>query len=305
MVGDVGMTESALAMRTHVTKVESPRGELARVTRAMRRNRGAMIGLAITTLLIVVAVFAPLLRPHDPTEMGVGGRLAAPSMSNLFGTDKFGRDLFSRVISGSRLTLLIGGIAVGIACSIGGALGLMAGYFGGWIDNVIMRGVDVMFSFPDILIALSVVALLGPSLRNAMIAVGISAIPWYARLVRSTVLVEHEKQYFEAARSLGASHLRLMARHILPNVLPPVLVVTTLGFSTAVLSAAALSFLGLGAQPPTPEWGLELALGRDFIRTAWWIMLFPGLAIAVTVLGFNLLGDGLREALDPRQRRGD
>jgi peptide/nickel transport system permease protein len=160
-----------------------------------------------------------------------------------------------------------------------------------------------MFSFPDILIALAVVALLKPSLRNAVIAVGISAIPWYARLVRSTVLVEHEKQYFEAARSLGAGHPRLIGRHILPNALPPILVLATLGFSTAVLSAAALSFLGLGAQPPEPEWGLELALGRDQMRSAWWIMTFPGVAIALTVLGFNLLGDGLREALDPRQRR--
>jgi ABC-type dipeptide/oligopeptide/nickel transport system permease subunit len=179
----------------------------------------------------------------------------------------------------------------------------VSGYFGGTADNVIMRAVDVMFSFPDILIALSVVALLGPSLRNAVVAVGISAIPWYARVVRGTVMVEHEKQYFEAAKALGASHQRLVIRHILPNALPPILVLATLGFSTAVLSAAALSFLGLGAQPPDPEWGLELALGRDLMRKAWWIMTFPGIAIAVSVLGFNLLGDGLREALDPRQRR--
>jgi peptide/nickel transport system permease protein len=261
-----------------------------------------MLGLAIIIVLVATAALAPVIRPHDPTAMGIGGRLEGPSRAYPFGTDKFGRDLFSRVMSGSRLTLLLGVIAVGISCSVGSVLGLTAGYFGGWLDNIIMRGVDVMFSFPDILIALSVVALLGPSLRNAMIAVGISAIPWYARLVRGTVLVEHEKQYFEAAQALGASHLRLMVRHILPNILPPILVVATLGFSTAVLSAAALSFLGLGAQPPTPEWGLELALGRDFIRSAWWIMAFPGLAIAITVLGFNLLGDGLREALDPRQR---
>jgi peptide/nickel transport system permease protein len=166
-----------------------------------------------------------------------------------------------------------------------------------------MRAVDVMFSFPDILIALSVVALLGPSLQNAVIAVGISAIPWYARVVRGTVMVERQKQYFEAAESLGAKGERLVFRHILPNALPPILVLATLGFSTAILSAAALSFLGLGAQPPEPEWGLELALGRDLMRQAWWIMTFPGVAIAVTVLGFNLLGDGLREALDPRQRR--
>lgn len=279
------------------------RSEWSRVWSSLRRNRGAMIGLGISLLLMVAALFAPAISPHDPTQMGVGGSLEAPSGAHPFGTDKFGRDLFSRVVAGSRLTLFIGVLAVGISCTIGSLLGLLSGYFGGKVDGVIMRAVDVMFSFPDILIALSVVALLGPSLQNAVIAVGISAIPWYARVVRGTVMVEHEKQYFEAARSLGAEHARLLLRHILPNALPPILVLATLGFSTAILSAAALSFLGLGAQPPEPEWGLELALGRDLMRQAWWIMTFPGIAIAVTVLGFNLLGDGLREALDPRQRR--
>jgi peptide/nickel transport system permease protein len=262
-----------------------------------------MIGLGITLLLVVIAILAPIVSPHDPTLMGAGGSLESPSAAHPFGTDKFGRDLFSRIVAGSRLTFFIGVLAVAISCTIGSSLGLLSGYFGGTVDSVIMRAVDVMFSFPDILIALSVVALLGPSLQNAVIAVGISAIPWYARVVRGTVMVEHEKQYFEAARSLGAGHGRLVLRHILPNSLPPILVLATLGFSTAILSAAALSFLGLGAQPPEPEWGLELALGRDLMRQAWWIMTFPGIAIAVTVLGFNLLGDGMREALDPRQRR--
>jgi peptide/nickel transport system permease protein len=262
-----------------------------------------MIGLAIIIVLVLCAIFAPQISPHDPTMMGAGGSLEPPSLAHPFGTDKFGRDLFSRVIAGSRLTLFIGCLAVAISCTIGSLLGLISGYAGGKIDSVIMRAVDVMFSFPDILIALSVVALLGPSLRNAVVAVGISAIPWYARVVRGTVMVEGKKQYFEAAESLGAGHSRLVSRHILPNALPPILVLATLGFSTAILSAAALSFLGLGAQPPEPEWGLELALGRDLMRQAWWIMTFPGLAIAITVLGFNLLGDGLREALDPRQRR--
>lgn len=281
----------------------SAHGELARIWAALRRNRGAMIGLAITSLLLFTAIFATVISPYDPTVMGAGGSLEPPSLAHPFGTDKFGRDLFSRVVAGSRLTLFIGGVAVGISCTVGSLLGLVSGYAGGKIDNVIMRAVDVMFSFPDILIALSVVALLGPSLQNAVIAVGISAIPWYARVVRGTVLVERQKQYFEAAESLGAQNARLVFRHILPNALPPILVLATLGFSTAILSAAALSFLGLGAQPPEPEWGLELALGRDLMRQAWWIMTFPGLAIAITVLGFNLLGDGLREALDPQQRR--
>ncbi|MDP9370198.1 MAG: ABC transporter permease [Chloroflexota bacterium] len=297
------MVAGALTANAPGTAASEHRSEWARIAASVRRNRGAMIGLAITLLLVAVGLLAPVLSPYDPTGMGVGKRLEAPSSTHLFGTDKFGRDLFSRVVAGTRLTLFIGAVAVGISCTVGSLLGLLSGYFGGWADNVIMRLVDVMFSFPDILIALSVVALLGPSLRNAVIAVGISAIPWYARLIRGTVLVEQQKQYFEAAQSLGASHLRLIGRHILPNALPPILVLATLGFSTAVLSAAALSFLGLGAQPPTPEWGLELALGRDLMRQAWWIMTFPGLAIAITVLGFNLLGDGLREALDPRQRR--
>ena len=262
-----------------------------------------MLGLAIIIALVLCAIFAPRISPYDPTLMGAGGSLEPPSLAHPFGADKFGRDLFSRVIAGSRLTLFIGCLAVAISGAVGSLLGLISGYAGGKIDNIIMRAVDVMFSFPDILIALSVVALLGPSLRNAVVAVGISAIPWYARVVRGTVMVEGKKQYFEAAESLGAGHARLVARHILPNALPPILVLATLGFSTAILSAAALSFLGLGAQPPEPEWGLELALGRDLMRQAWWIMTFPGLAIAITVLGFNLLGDGLREALDPRQRR--
>ena len=297
------MLVQELAGAVPITEERPARSEWARVWSSLRRSRGAMIGLGITILLVVVAIFAPLISPYDPTTMGVGGSLEAPSLTHPFGTDKFGRDLFSRVVTGSRLTLFIGVLAVTISCSTGSLLGLVSGYFGGKVDNVIMRAVDVMFSFPDILIALSVVALLGPSLRNAVIAVGISAIPWYARVVRGTVMVEHQTQYFEAAKSLGADHQRLVTRHILPNALPPILVLATLGFSTAVLSAAALSFLGLGAQPPTPEWGLELALGRDLMRKAWWIMTFPGIAIAVTVLGFNLLGDGLREALDPRQRR--
>ena len=294
---------TTLSAATPAIEDRPARSEWARVWSALRRNRGAMIGLAIILILIFAAVFAPVISPFDPTVMGAGGSLEPPSWAHPFGTDKFGRDLFSRVIAGSRLTIFIGVLAVGISCTIGSLLGLISGYAGGKIDNVIMRAVDVMFSFPDILIALSVVALLGPSLQNAVIAVGISAIPWYARVVRGAVMVERQKQYFEAAESLGAKGERLVFRHVLPNVLPPILVLATLGFSTAILSAAALSFLGLGAQPPEPEWGLELALGRDLMRQAWWIMTFPGLAIAITVLGFNLLGDGLREALDPRQRR--
>ena len=271
--------------------------------RSLARNPGALLGLALVALLLVAAAFADQIAPFAPTRMAAGPRLAPPSWRHLFGTDEFGRDLFSRVVHGARLTLLIGAIAVGISLAAGTLLGLLAGYARGWTERLLMRSVDVLFSFTETLIALACVAVLGPSLRNAMVAVGIAAIPFYARTAHAAVLVERSKPYFEAAVASGAGHARLLFRHLLPNLLPTVTVVATLGVSAAILAAAALSFLGLGAQPPTSEWGAMLSGGRDFFRRAPWIMLFPGLAIALTVLAFNLLGDGLREALDPRTRR--
>jgi peptide/nickel transport system permease protein len=271
--------------------------------RALLTNPAALIGLVLVLTLTLAALLAPLLAPFDPLQMGAGRRLAAPSAAHWFGTDEFGRDLFSRVLFGARLTLRIGLIAVSISLLCGLLLGLIAGYAGGWPERLLMRGVDVLFSFTDILIALACVAILGPGLTNAMLAVGIAAIPFYARVTHSVVLVEKNKPYFEAGRAVAAGHLRMIFRHLLPNVIPPLIVVATLGVSTAVLAAAGLSFLGLGAQPPLPEWGFMLASGRDLFARAPWIMIFPGAAIAITVLGFNLLGDGIREALDPRQRR--
>jgi peptide/nickel transport system permease protein len=235
--------------------------------------------------------------------MGAGPRLAGPSLAYPFGTDEFGRDILSRVIHGTRLTLQIGIIAVGISLTAGLLIGLLAGYAGGWPERILMRSVDVIFSFTETLIALAAVAVLGPSLTNAMIAVGIAAIPFYARVTYGVTLVERNKPYFEAAIAAGAAHTRLIFVHLLPNIIPPLIVVATLGVSTAVLAAAALSFLGLGAQPPSPEWGAMLASGREYISRAPWVMIFPGLAIAISVLAFNLLGDGIREALDPRQRK--
>lgn len=266
-------------------------------------NRGAAIGFGIVVVLLVVAALAPWISPYDPTRMGAGGRLLAPTWAHPFGTDEFGRDLLSRVIHGTRLTLQIGLIAVGISLSAGLLIGLVSGYAGGWIERCLMRGVDVLMSFTETLIALAAVAVLGPSLTNAMIAVGIAAVPVYARVTYSVTLVERNKPYFEAAYAAGAGHGRLLFRHLLPNIVPPLIVVATLGVSTAVLAAAALSFLGLGAQPPSPEWGAMLAGARDYISRAPWMMIFPGLAIVVSVLAFNLLGDGVREALDPRQHR--
>jgi peptide/nickel transport system permease protein len=266
------------------------------------KSPSAKIGGFICLVLVITAIFAPAIAPHDPTELGVGGALQSPNPEFWFGTDEFGRDLFSRIVYGSRLTLYVGLIAVGISMTAGVLIGLIAGYVGGWVESVLMRAVDVLFSFTETLIALAAVAVLGPSLTNAMIAVGISSIPFYARIAYGAVLVEKNKEYFKAAEAVGAQHLRLLFRHILPNILSPIIVVATVGVSVAVLSASALSFLGLGAQPPSPEWGAMLAAGRDYFKRAPWITTFPGLAIAITVLGFNLLGDALREALDPQQR---
>lgn len=271
---------------------------LRRFFRALLRNRGAVVGLAIVVLLILIAIFAPLIAPYDPLKMGAGKRLQPPSLKYLFGTDEFGRDVFSRILYGSRLTLMVGAIAVGISATAGLIIGMIGGYAGGWLERLLMRGVDVLFSFTEVLIALAAVAILGPTLQNAVIAVGVAAIPFYARITYAQVIVEKNRPYFEAAVSAGAGHLRLIFRHLLINVLPPLIVVATLGISTSILAVAGLSFLGLGAQPPFPEWGLMLALGRDFITRAPWITMIPGIAIAITVLGFNLLGDGVREGLD-------
>jgi len=267
------------------------------------RNPGAVIGTALVLGLVLCAAFAPLIAPFDPLRMGAGRRLSPPSLAHLFGTDEFGRDMLSRVIFGARLTLQIGLIAVGISLGSGLIIGLVGGYAGGWVERILMRGADVLFSFTDTLIALAAVAVLGPSLTNAMIAVGIAAIPYYARVTYGVVLVEKGKPYVDSAVAAGAGHLRIIFLYLLPNVMPPLIVVASLGVSTAVLAAAGLSFLGLGAQPPTPEWGAMLASGRDYFTRASWIMTFPGIAIALSVLGFNLLGDALREAFDPRQRK--
>ncbi|MGH6900371.1 MAG: ABC transporter permease [Geminicoccaceae bacterium] len=267
------------------------------------RSPTGVVGLAIVVTLVVAAALAPVIAPFDPLRMAAGPRLAPPSAAHWFGTDDFGRDLFSRVVFGARLTLQIGLIAVGISLTSGLLLGLVGGYAGGWTERMLMRGVDVLFSFTEIVIALACIAILGIGLTNAMIAVGIAAIPFYARLTHSVVLVEKSKPYFESALSAGAGDARLIFIHLLPNVMPTLIVFGTLGISTAVLAAAGLSFLGLGAQPPEPEWGFMLASSRDLISRAPWMMIFPGCAIAITVLGFNLLGDGIREVLDPRQQR--
>ena len=261
------------------------------------------IGLGIVLLLVFFAIFADMLAPYDPNKMGAGGRFLPPGGTHLLGTDEFGRDMFSRILFGSRITLLIGAVAVGISLTIGMAIGMVAAFRRGWVEAILMRGTDVLFSFTETLIALSFVAVLGPSLQNAVIAVGVAGIPFYARTCYAAALVEASKPYFEASVSAGARPARLVFVHLLPNVLPTMIVVATLGVSTAILAAAGLSFLGLGAQPPTSEWGYMLAGSRDYINRAPWLMTIPGIAIALTVLGFNLLGDGLRTSLDPVERK--
>jgi peptide/nickel transport system permease protein len=264
------------------------------------RNKGAIVGLVILTTMIVLAVLAPVLPLADPIQIDSTHALYSPGTPFLFGSDQYGRDVFSRVLYGGRISLLVGPIAVIIALVPGVVIGLVAGYYGRWLDGTLMRGIDIMLAFPGILLALAIVAVLGPSLTSLMIAVGIAAIPTYARLTRASVLSARENLYVDAARVVGARDVNILSRHILPNVVAPIIVVSTLGVGAAILVAATLSFLGLGSQPPTAEWGRMLSEGRQYLREQWWIATFPGVAIMLTVLALNLLGDGLRDALDPR-----
>ena len=268
--------------------------------RRLARSKGAVAGLVILLLLVIIALLAPLISPFDPIKIDTSHYLYSPGSPYFFGTDQYGRDVFSRVLYGSRISLVIGLISVGIASVIGVTVGLVSGYYGGWVDSILMRLIDVMLAFPGILLALGIVSMLGPSLRNVMIAVGISSVPTYARLTRGSVLSARTELYVDAAHVTGVPNRLILYRHILPNVVAPVIVAATLGVGAAILWAAALSFLGLGAQPPTAEWGRMLSDGRQYLRDQWWIATFPGLAIMVTVLAMNMLGDGLRDALDPR-----
>jgi peptide/nickel transport system permease protein len=267
--------------------------------RRLLRHTSAVLGLVIIVVLVAVALLAPLLAPYDPIQIS-RDVMQAPSRDHLMGTDNLGRDVFSRVVYGARISLQMGFIAVAIAATVGTLIGVVAGTYGGLVDGFFMRLIDALMALPGILLALTVAATLGPGLYNAMIAVGVAWIPSFARIVRSSVLQIKETTYVEAARASGASDLRLILRHILPNTLAAILVLASLGVATAILVGAALSFLGVGASPPTAEWGIMLSDGRPYMRSAWWIMAFPGLAITVTVLGANLVGDGLRDVLDPR-----
>ncbi len=298
------------------TTVSSGRGAhplmttLGEVWASFSENRGAVAGLAVFVALILVAIFAPLIAPWPPDLQNREALLLPPAWveggkaAYLLGTDAVGRDMLSRLIYGARYSLFIGLVVVSLSLVSGVALGLIAGFVGGWVDIVIMRIMDVILAFPSLLLALVLVAILGPGLDNAMIAIALVLQPHFVRLTRGSVLAERERDYVTAVRTAGGGPLRIMVRTILPNCVAPLIVQATLSFSNAILEAAALGFLGMGAQPPTPEWGTMLAEAREFILRAWWVVTFPGLAILITVLAINLMGDGLRDALDPKLKRG-
>ncbi len=282
---------------------EVPGRSRLRNGRLMMARPLAVVGAIIALIFVLAALVGPLVLPHDPDTIFYTAVLSPPSKTFPFGTDDTGHDILSRVIAGSRISLAVGLVSVGIAMIGGSLLGLLAGYLGGWVDQLIMRFMDIMLAFPDILLAIVIIAILGPGLGNVMIAVGIGAIPVYTRTVRASVLSVREQDFVEAARALGVSSWRIMTVHILRNVTAPIIVLATLGVGLAILTAAGLSFVGLGAQPPTPEWGDMLNESQNYLQQAWWMAAFPGAAITITVIGLNLLGDGLRDVLDPTTRQ--
>jgi len=277
------------------------RAERARFLAALRRTPVAVVGAALVGLVVLVAVAAPALAPYAPSAQ-IAKPLLRPGPGHLLGTDEFGRDELSRLVWGARVSLYVGGLAVLIALCLGATSGVLAGFFGGAVDDVTMRVMDVLLSLPALVLAIAITSVLGPTLTNAMVAIGIVYAPTFARVARGPTLAVVRVPYIEAARSIGAANGRIIARHVLPNVAAPILVQTTVSFSTAILTEAALSFLGLGTQPPTASWGLMLSAARQYMLIDPWIAVLPGCAIAMTVLGFNLLGDGLRDLLDPKMR---
>jgi peptide/nickel transport system permease protein len=261
-----------------------------------------LIGLLVVILIIVLAIFAPWIAPKDPLQVNIGQKLLPPSSEHWFGTDEVGRDILSRIIYGTRISLKIGLLVVLIAFPIGTILGAVAGYMGGIVDQTIMRITDIFLSFPGIILAMSIAAALGPSIENVLLALAITWWPWYTRIVRSSVLSIKNSEFVESARALGANPIRILFKEIIPNSIAPASIQASLDLGFVILAAAGLSFIGLGAQPPSPEWGAMLSSSREILRDAWWAATFPGMAILLTVLGFNLLGDGLRDLLDPKNR---
>ena len=292
------------ATRINTKKVQQDRaaGPWMEGWRSFKKSKVALLGTGIVIFFIILAIFGPLLAPQGINEQNLSKRLLAPSIDHWFGTDDFGRDIFSRVVHGARISLWVGFFSVILSVVVGSVLGIVAGYYGKWVDTIISRIFDIMLAFPSILLAIAVVAVLGPSLQNALIAIAIINVPNFGRLIRSKVLSIKEEEYITAAKAIGMKDMRILFSHILPNSMTPVVVQGTLAIATAIIEAAALGFLGLGAQAPAPEWGKMLADARIYLLNAPWTMIFPGLAIMLTVLGFNLMGDGLRDALDPKMK---
>ena len=293
---------AAVRLRGRRWPARGGRSPAREILRRLGRSRSALVGGALLLAIALAVILAPALSPYNPIKANQRSPLDPPSAAHLMGTDRFGRDILSRILWGGRLSMSVGVVAVGIAACSGVVLGLVSGYYGRRTDVVIMRLVDLLLAFPGILLALAIVATLGATLPNLMIAVGISAIPEYVRVARGTVLSLKEREFVLAARVVGCSDQTIIFRHILPNITAPLTVLATLGIAAAIITGSALSFLGLGIRPPTPEWGNMLAEGREFLRHAWWVAFFPGLAIMLAVLSINLLGDGLRDAFDPRLR---
>lgn len=264
------------------------------------KNKIAVLGLVILVCLILTAIFADYIAPYGYDDQDLNRTFLSPCKEFIMGTDNFGRDIFSRVVYGSRVSLRVGLLSMGFAIVVGCILGSLAGYYSGVVDNVIMRAVDIMLAIPSILLAISIVAALGPGLQNVMIALGIGSVPQFTRIVRASILTVKEQEFIEASRAIGSSDFHIIVHHILPNCIAPIIVQATLGVGNAILSAASLSFIGLGVQPPIPEWGAMLSAGRQYIQSYWHMLVFPGLAVMLTVFSLNVLGDGLRDALDPR-----
>jgi peptide/nickel transport system permease protein len=278
---------------------------IVRILQLARKYPLAVSGLSVSFILVLIAIFAPLIAPYpgDVAQTHIQQRFIPPNLSHLFGTDELGRDVFSRVVYGSRISLSVGVLAIGLALLIGVPLGVIAGYSRGIGDEVIMRITDIFLSFPSLLLAMAISAILGPNLKNVMVAIAISWWPWYTRILRSEAISIRERDFVAAAKASGASWMRIVFHHILRNSLTPIIIQASMDFGSVILTCASLSFLGLGAQPPVPEWGLMISTGRTFFLTHWWIVTFPGIAIFISVLSFNLVGDGLREFLDPKMRR--
>ena len=299
------MSQIDLALQQDESKAEqtyASRSQWKLMLGRFKKNKRALYGFWMVILCLLVAVLAKWIAPYDPIEQNMEIMLEGPSWSHPFGTDEFGRDILSRIIHGTQISLMTGFVGVLLAVVIGVALGTISGYFGGLADSLIMRIMDIFMAFPSFLLALAIVSVLGPGMVNVMIAIGIFSVPTFARLSRSSVIAIKDKEYIEAVKAMGGSHFHIIVKHVIPNSIAPIIVLSTMRIATAIITAAGLSFLGMGAQPPTPEWGAMLSTGREYLRVAPHVSTMPGLAIMFLVLGFNMLGDGLRDALDPKMK---